>query len=81
MANLKDILIYNYKGKKSILRSRTLTNRLRQQILTRVKIIKDMKLGYFHYLNLFPIALISILNYYGMKPDCLYNFIANEKVR
>jgi glycosyltransferase involved in cell wall biosynthesis len=78
MANLPDVLITNFRGEDSILRRRSITNRIKQQIFSRIRIIKFLNLGYLAYLNLIPVSIVSILIHYKMCPDWLFNFISRK---
>jgi glycosyltransferase involved in cell wall biosynthesis len=79
MANLKDVLIYNYRENDSIIRRRTFSHRLRQQILSRIEIIKTLNLGFIAYLNLIPVAVLSVLTSCGFKVDAFFNLLSNNK--
>ncbi len=79
MANLPDVLMVYNRECDSILRNRTLANRIRQQILSRVKIIKTLNLGFLAYLNLIPVIILSILTHYGVKTDMFFCILSKKK--
>jgi len=79
MANLPDVLMTYYKEPGSILRSRSLSKRVRQQILSRIDVIKKLNLGCLAYLNIPPVVLLSILNHFGIRLDRVYNLLSPRK--
>jgi hypothetical protein len=78
MANLSDVLMTYYKEPGSILRSRSLSKRVNQQILSRIDVIKKLNLGYLAYLNIPPVILLSILSHFGIRLDRVYNFLSSH---
>ena len=79
MANLSDVLMTYYKEPGSILRSRSFSKRVTQQILSRIDVIKKLNLGYLAYLNIPPVVLLSILNHFGLRLDRVYNLLSPHK--
>ena len=79
MANLSDVLMTYYKEPGSILRSRSFSKRVTQQILSRIDVIKKLNLGYLAYLNIPPVVLLSILNHFGIRLDRVYNLLSPHK--
>jgi glycosyltransferase involved in cell wall biosynthesis len=79
MANLSDVLMTYYKEPGSILRSRSFSKRVTQQILSRIDVIKKLNLGYLAYLNIPPVVLLSILNHFGIRLDRVYNLLSPRK--
>lgn len=78
MANLSDVLMVYNRGCDSILRNRTLVNRMRQQILSRINAIKILNLGFHEYLNLIPVIILSVLTYYGVKADMFFYILSKN---
>jgi glycosyltransferase involved in cell wall biosynthesis len=76
MANLPDVLMHYYREPDSILRSKSLANRLRQQVLSRVDIIHKLRLGFTAYLNVPPVIVASVLSHYGVRLDGIFNFLS-----
>jgi glycosyltransferase involved in cell wall biosynthesis len=81
MANLPDVLMVYYKEPASILRSRSLSMRLKQQVLSRIEIIKRLNLGYSAYLNIPPVVMLSILNHFGVRLDRIFNLLSDDSER
>jgi glycosyltransferase involved in cell wall biosynthesis len=81
MANLPDVLMVYYKEPASILRSRSLSMRLKQQVLSRIEIIKRLNLGYSAYLNIPPVVMLSILNHFGVRLDGIFNLLSDTSER
>jgi glycosyltransferase involved in cell wall biosynthesis len=79
LANLPDVLTEYYEEPGSILRSRPLRKRIAQQVFSRVEAIKTLRLGYAAYLNIVPVACLSVLNRYGLKLDRLYNLLSSRR--
>lgn len=78
MANLPDVLMLYYREPDSILRSRSLLKRIKQQVLSRIDVIKRLNLGYSSYLNIFPVVVLSVLNHNGIKLDRVFNLLSTK---
>jgi glycosyltransferase involved in cell wall biosynthesis len=76
LANLPDVLTAYYREPDSILRSRSISMRIKQQVLSRIEIIKKLRLGYSAYLNIPPVVILSILSHLGIKLDGIFNFLS-----
>jgi hypothetical protein len=48
-------------------------------VFSRVEAIKTLRLGYAAYLNIVPVACLSVLNRYGLKLDRLYNLLSSRR--
>ncbi len=79
MANLPDVFSIIYKEPNSIMRSRSRGKRLKQQIYSRVEVIKTLNLGYPAYCDIAPVVILSILSHLGLKLDPLFNILAKYK--
>jgi glycosyltransferase involved in cell wall biosynthesis len=76
MANLPDVLMLYYRRPCSILRSRSFRGRLKQQILSRIDVIKRLHLGFSAYLTIMPVVFLSVLNHLGLKLDRFFNVLS-----
>ncbi|OGW52065.1 MAG: hypothetical protein A2Y81_02270 [Nitrospirae bacterium RBG_13_43_8] len=76
LANLPDVLMTYYREPDSILRSRSISVRIKQQVLSRIEIIKKLRLGYSAYLNIPPVVILSILSHLGIKLDGIFNLLS-----
>jgi glycosyltransferase involved in cell wall biosynthesis len=76
MANLPDVLMTYYREPDSILGSRSISMRIKQQVLSRIEVIKKLNLGYSAYLNIPPVVMLSILNHFGVKLDGIFNLLS-----
>jgi len=76
LANLPDVLMTYYREPNSILRRRSVSMRIKQQVLSRVEVIRKLNLGYAAYLNIPPVVILSILNRFGMKLDGIFNLLS-----
>jgi glycosyltransferase involved in cell wall biosynthesis len=81
MANLKDVLAVYYVEPGSSIRGRSAIRRAIQQISSRIEAIHTLKLGYSAYFNLIPIIILSLLTYYGLKLDIVFNLLATNKYK
>jgi glycosyltransferase involved in cell wall biosynthesis len=79
MANLKDVLTVYYLEPGSSIRGRSAIKRAVQQISSRIEAIHRLKLGYSAYFNLFPVIVLSLLTYYGLRIDSLFNALASNR--
>jgi len=79
LANLAEPLMLYYREPNSILRSRSLTKRLKQQIYSRLEIMKILKLKPYKYINLLPIILLSSLSHYNVKLDKIFNLLSRKQ--
>jgi glycosyltransferase involved in cell wall biosynthesis len=80
MANLPEVLMINYREANSIMRSKSLKNLLRQRIIGRMDIIKRLNLSCAEYLNIIPVIILTLLNYYNIiKLDKLFSYLSNGK--
>jgi|WetSurMetagenome_2_1015567.scaffolds.fasta_scaffold26701_3 glycosyltransferase involved in cell wall biosynthesis len=79
LANLPEVLVLYYRDSLSILRRRTFRSRAKQQILSRIEAIKRLQLGPVAYVNIFPVVVLSALNYYGIKLDRVFNVLSSQK--
>jgi glycosyltransferase involved in cell wall biosynthesis len=79
LANLPEVLVHYYRDSLSILRRRTFRSRAKQQILSRIEAIKRLQLGPVAYVNIFPVVVLSALNYYGIKLDRVFNVLSSQK--
>lgn len=80
MANLSDVLMLYYREPNSIPRGRFLLKRIRQQILTRMDVIRKLNLGYAAYFNIFPVIFFSVLSYYGIRLDGIFNLLSSHNM-
>jgi glycosyltransferase involved in cell wall biosynthesis len=76
LANLPDVLMTYYREPDSILRRRSISMRIKQQVLSRIEVIKKLNLGYSAYLNIPPVVMLSILNHFGVKLDGIFNLLS-----
>jgi glycosyltransferase involved in cell wall biosynthesis len=76
LANLPDVLMTYYREPDSILRRRSVSMRIKQQVLSRIEVIKKLRLGYLAYLNIPPVVMLSILNHFGVRLDGVFNFLS-----
>jgi hypothetical protein len=68
-----------YREPDSILRSRSLTKRLQQQIFSRLEIIRTLRLGPLAYASIPPVVLLSILNHFGIRIDGAFNLLSGRR--
>ena len=78
LANLPDVLMTYYREPDSILRRRSVSMRIKQQVLSRVDVIKKLNLGYSAYLHIPPVVILSILNHFGVRLDGIFNFLSTN---
>lgn len=78
LANLPDVLMTYYREPDSILRTRSVSMRIKQQVLSRVDVIKKLNLGYSAYLHIPPVVILSILNHFGVRLDGIFNFLSTN---
>jgi glycosyltransferase involved in cell wall biosynthesis len=76
LANLPDVLMTYYREPDSILRSRSISMRIKQQVLSRIEVIKKLRLGYSAYLNIPPVIILSILSHLGIRLDGIFNLLS-----
>jgi glycosyltransferase involved in cell wall biosynthesis len=76
LANLPDVLMTYYREPDSILRRRSISMRIKQQVLSRIEVIKKLNLGYSAYLNIPPVVMLSILNHFGVRLDGIFNLLS-----
>jgi glycosyltransferase involved in cell wall biosynthesis len=76
LANLPDVLMTYYREPDSILRRRSVSMRIKQQVLSRIEVIKKLNLGYSAYLNIPPVVILSILNHFGVRLDGIFNLLS-----
>jgi glycosyltransferase involved in cell wall biosynthesis len=81
LANLPDVLMIIYKKPTSIMGRFSLKKRIRQQIISRINIIKTLNLGYAAYFNIIPVIILSILSYYNIKIDNIFNYLSRTTQR
>lgn len=50
--------------------------RIKQQVLSRIEVIKKLRLGYSAYLNIPPVVILSILSHFGIRLDGIFNLLS-----
>jgi len=76
LANLPEVLMMYYREPDSILKRRSVSMRIKQQVLSRIEVIRKLNLGYSAYLNIPPVVILSILNHFGVRLDAIFNLLS-----
>jgi len=79
LANLDAVLMKYHVLDGSILRKKGVARRLRQQVLSRLEIIKILGLPFSAYMDIPLVVIVSLLQFSGLRIDKIFNFLARGK--